>query len=231
MPFVPVTGLEDKRGNRLRAFELNGFLNHRQRRFRRLPSALDAVIRIEHAHHARNSRLSGPSAGIAGQRDRARSRAMIRAIARDDFVSSSKKARQLDSVLGGFGAAIGKEKRVDVAGRNFGQLLPKPRAHLSRHERIRITERRGLLGNRLNHALIAVSDVDRHELAVEVDESLPFRRPEINAFGPRHRNRIDLRLRRPLVQSVLLGQVNNFLAGHRGRRGRGRHSILAFQNL
>ena len=44
-------------------------------------------------------------------------------------------------------------------------------------------ECRSLLADRANDALVAVADVDRHQLAVEVDEALALRRPEVNALG------------------------------------------------
>jgi hypothetical protein len=65
-------GLKNESGDRLRPFELDGFFDHRQRRFGRFPSALDAVIGIENMHDTRNARLSGPSARIAGEADRCR---------------------------------------------------------------------------------------------------------------------------------------------------------------
>src|ERR1700724_2448582 len=98
------------------------------------------MIRIEHAHHARNARLRRPSARITGKSDRARSRAVIRTIARDDLVTSGKEARNLDRVLVGFSSAVGKEECVDVSWSDFRELFPEPRANLSRHERIGIGE-------------------------------------------------------------------------------------------
>src|SRR5213082_3198868 len=54
--------------------------------------------------------------------------------------------------------------------------------------------------DRAHDARIAVADVHAHQLAVEVDEALAFRRPEVDALRSRHRNRIDFRLRRPLEE-------------------------------
>ena len=67
IPLVPTTGLEDERRDRVRALELHRLFDHGERSLGGLPSALDAVIRIEHAHHARNAGLSGPSARITCQ--------------------------------------------------------------------------------------------------------------------------------------------------------------------
>ena len=172
-------------------------------------------------NHARNPRLRGPSARIAGKTHRSRGRAVIGTIARDDLVASRKEARDLDGVLVGLSAAVGEEEGVDVSGSDFGELRAKARANFCRHERIRIRERCCLLADRLNDALVAVSDVDGHELAVEVDEALPFRRIEVNPFGAGDGNGIDLRLCRPFIKRVLAGKVDDFLASHL----RGRHRI------
>src|SRR5271170_4030387 len=154
-------------------------------------------------NHARNARLRGPSARIAGKADRARSRAMIGAIASDDLVASGEEASDLDSVLIGIGAAVGEKESVDVAGSNLSELCAEARANFSSHERIGVGERRRLFADRLNDARVAVSDVDGHELAVEVDEALAFWRVEIDALGARDGNGIDLGLRGPFVKRVL----------------------------
>src|SRR6202050_4921388 len=163
--------LQNEGSDRVRTFKLSRLFNHRQRRFSRFPSALDAVIRIQHMNHARNARLRGPSPRIAGKAHRSSGRAVIRALARHDLVASSKEAGNLDGILVRLGAAIGKEEGVDVARRNFGELRPQPRTNFRSHERIRIRKRRGLLADGLNDALVAVSDVDRHQLAGEVNEA------------------------------------------------------------
>jgi hypothetical protein len=68
-------------------------------------------------------------------------------------------------------------------------------------------------------------------LAIEVDEALPFRRPEMNALGAGHGNGVDLGLGRPLEEGVLFGEVDDFLAGETGiYRGRG-HVFLAFDSF
>ena len=94
------------------------------------------------------------------------------------------------------------------------ELLPQPGAHLGGHERVGIRQRRGLILDRLDDARIAVADVDAHQLAVEVDEALALGRPEIDAVRLRDRDRIDMRLRRPLIERVLLRQRHHFLPGH-----------------
>ena len=68
MPLVPDDGFQNESRNRVRTFELHRLFDHGQRGFRGLPAALDAVIRIEHAHHAGNSRFRRPAPRIAGER-------------------------------------------------------------------------------------------------------------------------------------------------------------------
>ena len=119
--------LEDERGDGLRAFELNRLLDRGERSFGRFPSALDAMIRIEHVNDARNARLGGPSAGIAGKSHRSGGCTVIGAVAREDLVASGEEARELDRVLVGFGPAVGEEEGVDIA-EQFGKLRAKARA-------------------------------------------------------------------------------------------------------
>src|SRR5580704_471226 len=169
-------------------------------------------------NHARNARFRGPSARIARKAYRSRSCAVIRAVAGDDLVTAGEEARQLDGILVGLSAAVGEEEGVDVAGSDFGKLRAQPRADFRSHEGIRIGKRGRLVADRLNDALIAVSNVDGHELAVEIDEALPFRRVKVDPLGASNRNRIDLRLRGPLIKRVLAGERDDFGAGH-SRRG------------
>jgi hypothetical protein len=83
-------------------------------------------------------------------------------------------------------------------------MATEPRARFGRHERVGVGQDRHLVLNRLDDPLVPVADVHAHQLAVEVDEPLPFRRPEVDALGARHGNRVDLRLGGPLEERVLL---------------------------
>ena len=111
-------------------------------------------------------------------------------------------------------AAVGEEEHVDVARRDLGEFRAETGARFRRHERVRVRQHLGLLLDGADDALVAMADVDAHQLAVEVDEPLAFRGPEVDAFGPRHRNRVDLRLRRPLEERVLPAERDDFVAGH-----------------
>ena len=99
------------------------------------------MIRVEHVDDAGHARLGAPAPRVAGQRHRAVRAAVIRAVARQDLVAAGERARDLDRVLVGFGAAVGEEEHVDVAGRELGELGAELRARLRRHERVGVRER------------------------------------------------------------------------------------------
>ncbi len=196
-----------------------------QRQVGRIPAALDAVVGIEHVDHARNARLGGPAPRVAGQGDRPGGAAVIRPVAGHDLVAPGVEAGELDRVLVGLGAAVGEEEDVDVARRDLGQLRGQSRSRLRRHERVRVGKDLGLALDGLDHLRVPVPDVHAHQLAVEVEVALPLRRPEIGALGARHRDRVDLVLRRPLVQGVALGQGDHLVARHAASFSLDRHGV------
>ena len=206
--------LENECRNRVRAFQLDDLFNHRQRRWRRFPPPLDPVVRIEHVDHAGQPGFHGPSPRIAGERHAACRRAVIRAIPREYLVAPRIEPRQLDRVLIRFGAAVCEEEHVDVARRDGSELRAQSCARFGRHERVRVREHRGLLLNRPDDALVAVADVDAHQLAVEIDVALVFRRPEVDALRARDGNRIHRGLRRPLEECVPATEFDDFFARH-----------------
>src|SRR5450755_1269416 len=83
----PSNRLENESGNRVRPLQLNGLFEHRKRRVRRLPSSLNAMVRVEHVHHARKSRLNRPSPWIPRKADRSRRRSVIRTVPGDDLMA------------------------------------------------------------------------------------------------------------------------------------------------
>src|ERR671919_1031326 len=107
---------------------------------------------------------------------------MIGAIPRTDLMTSAVESCDANSILIGFGAAVGEEERIDIAGRQFSKLCTQASAHFGGHERVGVGERRSLVLNGANHSLVAMTDVDAHELTVEVNEAFTFGRPEVNSF-------------------------------------------------
>ncbi len=70
-----------------------------------------------------------------------------------------------------------------------------------------------LLLHRVNHALVAVADVDAHELRVEIHIALAVGVPEVDALGVVHHQRLDRALRGPLVQRGVVREVEDLLSG------------------
>ena len=193
----------------------------------RVPAALDAVVGVDHADHAGDAGLGRPAARVAGQGDRPGRAAVVRPVARQDLVPAGDESGQLDGVLVGLGAAVGEEEDVDVAGRDLGQLRAEARARLGGHERVGVGQRLGLALDRLDHLRMAVADVRAHQLAVEVEVALALGGPEVDALGAGHRDRVDLRLRRPLEEGVALGEGDHLVAGHGAPLGLDRHRFSA----
>jgi hypothetical protein len=215
--------LEDEAGNRLRPLEHDDVLEIGERVAHVLPAAAaQAAPRVLDVHHAGRPRLRRPAPRVAGERDRGAGGAVVRAVARQDLVAAGELPRQLHGVLVGLGAAVGEEERVDVARRELRQPLAQPRPRLGGHERVGVGERRRLLLDGADHPLVPVPDVHAHQLAVEVEVALSLGRPEPAALRARHRDRIGLRLRRPLEQRVRLRQPDDLVAGHGRRSGGGR---------
>ena len=69
-------------------------------------------VRAPELDGASRARLVLPTARVAGQRNRGRSRAMVRAISRHNFVATGVQARHAYGILRGFGTAVGEEHHV-----------------------------------------------------------------------------------------------------------------------
>ena len=90
-----------------------------------------------------------------------------------------------------------------------------------RHERIGVGEFLRLALDRLDDARVPVARVDAHQLAVEVDVSLPFGGVEVDALGMVDRDGVDRGLRGPFVERVLATEGDNLLAAQHVGSGTG----------
>src|SRR5258705_865173 len=129
-------------------------------------------------------------------------------------MTAAEQARDAYGVLVCLGAAVCEEEGIDVAGCDLRELQAQTRAHLGSHERVGIRKRRSLPLNSTNHSLVAVSDVDAHQLAIEVDKTLALWRPEVDSFRARDRNRIHCRLRGPFEERVPAAEIDDLLTRH-----------------
>src|SRR4029077_20704528 len=120
-------GFKNEGRHGLWALQLDDLFDHCQRRFRRLPTALDAMVRIEHTNDYRNPWFRSPPPRIACESDAARSSPVIGAVARHDLGACGIEAGNLYGIPVGLGAAVGEEESVDIAGSDFGELGTKAR--------------------------------------------------------------------------------------------------------
>src|SRR5215204_5494886 len=104
-------------------------------------------------------------------------------------MTAAIKSRDTNRVFVCLGPAVREEESIDVARCQFCKLRAQTPAHFSGHEWICVSKRCRLLLNRTNHSLVAMTNVDAHQLAVEIDEALVFRRPEVDSLRARDRNR------------------------------------------
>src|SRR5882672_12851123 len=139
---------------------------------------------------------------------------MVRAVPCTNLVTTRKHSSDADRVLVGLGAAVGEKEGVDVTGCDLRELYAQPRAHFRGHERVGIRKDRSLLLNRPNHTLVTVPDIHAHQLAIEVDETLAFRRPEVDSLCTGYGNWVDCGLGGPLEERVPAAEIDDLLARH-----------------
>ena len=212
IPLVPTTGSTMIAATVFGPSSLQYLFGPRQHFFSRVRAFLNAMVEVGNAEDAGDARLRCPTARIASQRESARCSAVVRAIPCANLVTPGEHPRDADRVLVCLGAAVSEEEGIDVSGRNLRELHAQARAHVGGHERVGIGERRGLLLDCANHPLVAVSDVHAHQLAIEVDEALSFRRPEVDSLRARDGNRIHRGLCGPLEERVPAAEFDDLLA-------------------
>ncbi len=172
-------------------------------------------MRVWVAHDADETRLVRPPARIAGECHRAHRRAVVGAIPSEDLVAAGVVPGELDRVLDRLGTAEGEEDLVHIAGEDLGELLPEQAADLRGERGLDELELGRLLGDRVDDTPIAVTDVDRHQLAVEIEDPLPLRRVEPDALCVVDDDRVDRALDRPGEEGVRAVEGDDLLAGHR----------------
>ncbi len=207
-------GLEEDRGDALGALVADDVLEALQALGHGSGFGLSPTVRVRVADDADDARLVRPAARVAGQGHRAHRRTVIGPIAGQDLVPAGHVTGQLDGVLDGLGATEREEDLVHVARQDLGQLRAEPSPDLGRERRLDELELGRLGGDRVDHAPIAVADVDRHQLAVEVEDPVAFGRVQVDPFGVIDGDRVEGALDRPREERVLPRQRDDLLAGH-----------------
>src|SRR5262245_37715131 len=100
-----------------------------------------------------------PASRLSRCRQRSGSAAVIRTIERGDLRTTGVRARDLEGGFVCLGSTVGKEKYVDVAGRDAGQLCTQPRARLGCKRRRDVSEQLRLLVNRVDDPSVSVAEV------------------------------------------------------------------------
>ena len=185
------------------------------------------MVEVEHVHDPGDAGLVGPAAGVARECYRPRGGAVVGAVAGEDLVTPGHGSGDADGVLVGLGAPEGEERLLDVAGEQLGELAAEQRPGLGGGDGgVGVSERFGLARDRLDDAGVPMADVHAHELAVEVQVALAVGVVEVDALGPEHRYRRDLRLRCPVVEGVAPRPLDDLLGGQPLRLGFGAHLDL-----
>ena len=219
MPLVPDDRLEEDRRDRLRALVADDVLEALEALRHGTGFGLSPAMRVRVADDPDDARLVGPAARVAGQRHRPERRPVVRAIAGEDLVAAGRVAGELDGVLDRLGAAEREEDLVHVAGQDLGELGPEPGPDLGRERRLDVLQLVRLCGDGVDDPSVAVADVDRHQLAVEVEDPLTLGRVQVDALGVVDGDRVDGPLDRPREDRVLLGEGGDLRAGHRAGSG------------
>ena len=203
MPFVPTIVSRKTAAIDLRALVADDVLEALEALRHRARLLLAPAVRVRVADDADDARLVRPAARVAGQGHRAERRPVVGAVAGEDLVAAGVVAGELDGVLDRLGAAEREEDLVQVAGQDLGQLRAEAGADLGREGRLDVLELRRLRGDRVDDPPVAVADVDRHQLAVEVEDPPALGRVEVDALGVVDGDRVDGALDGPREEGVL----------------------------
>ena len=215
-PVRPHDRLEEDRRDRVRALVADDILETLERLGRGQRLLLTPAMRVRVADHTHETWFVRPPARIAGQRHGPHGGPVIGAIAREHLRPTGEVPGELDRVLDRFRSAEGEEHLVEVARHDLGELGSQPRAGLRRERRMDELQPGRLLGDRAHDALVAVTDVHRHQLAVEVEDPLALGRVQVDALGAVDGDRVDRTLDRPRGEGVGPRERDDLGAGHRG---------------
>ena len=148
---------------------------------------------------------------------------MVGAVAGEHLVAAGRVAGELDRVLDRLGAAEREEHLVHVARQDLRELGPETGPDLGREGGLDVLELERLGRDRVDDPPVAVADVDRHQLAVEVEDPLALGRVQVDAFRVVDRDGVDGALDGPREDRVLLREGGDLRARHRAGSGAGTH--------
>ena len=139
-------------------------------------------VRTPVADDARHPRLARPAPRFAGERDRARGRAVVAAVRGQHLVPPGVQARHAHRVLVRLRAAVGEEHDVEIARRALGDQARRLAAHVDRERGRHRAELGRLLLDRGDEPRVLVADVDVDELRAEIEVAVAVVVPEVRAL-------------------------------------------------
>src|SRR5215207_3030805 len=135
---------------------------------------------------------------------------MIRAIPRQDFMSSRVEASNFNRVLVRFRPTEREKGFFQIARGDLRQFLSEQSPWFGRHAGTGKRQFRSLILDRLDHFWMLVSDIGVDQLGCEIEIALSIRIPEVNSLRLYHRNRIHLPLIGPGIKRIFLVEIDNF---------------------
>ena len=141
------------------------------------------------------------------------SRAVIRAISRNDLRLARIHARNLEGGFVRLGAGGRKEKLVQPLRKNLRQKLRQFSASRRRIAGHGVAQLLSLPRDRVNHRLVLMAKVGAHQLRRKIQVTLPCSIDDVAALGVDDVHRIPVLLESPCAVVILPGEIDNLLAG------------------
>ena len=219
----PDDRLEEDRGDALGALVADDVLESLEALGHGTGFRLSPAVGVRVADDADDARLVGPAARVAGQGHRPERRTVVGAIAGEDLVPAGDVAGELDGVLDRLRTAKREEDLIHVARQDLGELRSESRPDLRGEGGLHVLELQRLGRDRVDDPAVAVTDVDRHQLAVEIEDALALGGVQVDAFGMVDGDGVEGALDGPGEEGVLPGQGDDLVAGHAAGSGRDAH--------
>src|SRR5258708_2811131 len=114
-----------------------------------------------------------------------------------DFLASGILSGDLHGTFIGFSATEAKKCLLQLAGGNLCQLFSQPSPRIGGDARIHIRKLLGLLFDGVDNVAVTMSNVNVHQLGIEIQVAFAVGIPEVNALAAYRRNGVNRILRSP----------------------------------
>src|SRR5579859_1177792 len=141
--------------------------------------------------------LIGNASGITADLLRGEALSVEGPVAPQHLLAACILARDLDGAFVGFRPAEAEKCLLKCSGRNLGQFFAQSSPWIGGDTRVHITDLFDLFLDGLDHLAVAVSDIDVHQLRIEVKVALAAGVPEIDPIGAYCMDRVNSALHSP----------------------------------